>query len=131
MDKAWVKEAVRACETIGDAKSLLAECVKGSAFVSLHTKYGTYEDVSDTFQDLTGYSLKDVEGESAYSLFHPDDVKEVLKSHAYVTLKSEISKVTIRFRKPNGDYVKLKSYSRQLQGKDNNGMIVVFSYVKD
>ena len=109
--------------------TLLKECGAEKAFISLHTKDGAYLDVSESFQSITGYFLQDVEGESAYSYFHPEDVKEVLKSHASVTLNSDVSKVSIRYRKPNGSYVKLKSYSKQLQGEQNNGMIVVFSHV--
>jgi PAS domain S-box-containing protein len=123
------KEAIWACETINDARKLLVECSNESAFVSLHTKEGAYQDVSDSFQSITGYFLKGIEGESAYSYFHPDDVKEVLKSHASVTLNSDVSEVSIRYRKPNGSYVNLKSFSKQLQGEQNNGMIVVLSHI--
>lgn len=131
MDLNSGKESISNCMSTPDALAIMSNCTEHQSFASIHDKNGMYIQVSDSFRSITGFGLQDVEGDSAYSLFDPDDVKEVLKSHASVTLKPEVSSVSVRFRKKDGSYVKLESYSKQLQGEENEGIIVVFSHIVD
>lgn len=129
MDLNSGKESIAKCNSKSEALAILSNCIDHRSFASIHDKNGLYVEVSDSFRSITGFGLEDVEASSAYSLFHPDDVKEVLKSHASVTLKPELSAVSVRFRTKVGSYVKLQSYSKQLQGDENEGIIVVFSHI--
>jgi hypothetical protein len=79
----------------------------------------------------TGYNLEQLIGESAYYFFHGDDLKDILKSHASITLKPEVSVVNYRLRENDGSFTSLRTYSKQLPPNDGNGTIITMTEVVD
>ena len=80
---------------------LIAELA--SDCISVHSADGTYEFASPSFKDLLGYEPSDLVGQSAYLLFHPEDLARIAASHAQQG-EGVIQSVRYRLRRSDGDY---------------------------
>jgi len=115
------------CETTEEVEQLIRECTDSNFFVSVHNEQGMYLKASDTIKGITGYPFSELENQSCYDYFHPEDLVAVLKSHAGVTIKPSIGVVNYRFETKSGDFVQLESLSKQLKGKGVEDKIVVIT----
>lgn len=115
------------CQTAEEAMALFDNQNDPRIFVGLHTAQGAYIDVTQSFLNHSGYRSEQLIGESAYSFFHPEDMKAILKSHASITLKPQVSMVEYRLRKADNTYALLRTYSKQLPPEENDGMIVTIT----
>lgn len=73
--------------------------------ISLHDMEGNYTFVSPSMATL-GYEPKEMIGRSAYSLVHPDEIKDVIRQCSEdLSAYREIRKVECRLKKKDGSYV--------------------------
>ncbi len=127
MEEKNAVQALAECQSSEDANTLFENQDNPKKFVALHTSQGNFIRVSEGYLKHTGYSEKEIVGESAYSFFHADDMKDILKSHASITLKPEISTVEYRIRKADGSYTPVRTHSKQIPSDTGNGMIVTIT----
>ncbi|MCF8461911.1 MAG: PAS domain-containing protein [Flavobacteriales bacterium] len=120
-----------ACETAEQVNQLILDCTDPHVYVSVHNEQGMYLKASDTIEGITGFPFSEMKNQSCYDYFHSEDLVAVLKSHAGVTIKPSIGTVNYRFKTKSGNFVKLESLSKQLQGKDLAGTIVVITRLVD
>ena len=117
------------CQTKDQAQELFDNQNDSRKFVGLHTAQGNYIDVCEAFLVHSGYRKDQLIGESAYSFFHPEDMKAILKSHASITLKPEVATVEYRFRKADDSYSLFRTYSKQLSTNTEGGIIITYTEV--
>ncbi|WP_333810279.1 PAS domain-containing protein [Flavobacterium sp.] len=92
-----------------------------SDFIMQHQKDGTITYASNNSKKITGYSPAELLSKDPYSFFHPDDIERVKKQHANI-LENKNEIITFRFKKKNGKYVWLETYSKTIL--DNKNKIV-------
>ena len=114
--------------TKAEADEYLAQCGAENAMVSIHNPDGIYSNVSKTCQTLIGYKPKELIGNSPYDYFHAEDFQTILKSHAKVTVRTEVDKVDYRLRMPDGKYREVMSFSRQVKDPSGLEFILVLTF---
>ncbi len=110
-----------------EAVRLLDGCKEGDLMISIHDTQGMYIRVSESASTLTGYSSEELQGNSAYDYFHPDDFQAILKSHAKITIKPEVDDVKYRLKKADGELVSVQSLSRTITDNLGKEIIVAFT----
>lgn len=117
------------CQTKEQAQELFDNQSDSRKFIGLHTAQGGYVDVCEAFVNHSGYKKEQLVGESAYSFFHPEDMKAILQSHASITLKPEVASVEYRFRKADDSFSLFRTYSKQLSTETEDGMMITLTEV--
>ena len=90
-----------------------------SDFIMQHHNDGIITYVSNAAEKITGYSVTELINRDPYDFFHPDDIKRVKKQH-YDILENKHEIITFRFKKKNGRYIWLETYSKTILDKDKN-----------
>lgn len=129
MGKLFSDSTIANCCTKQDVERLIESCEEETLFVSLHNEQGAYLQASKTIEGITGYSFSELENQSCYDYFHDDDLVDMLKSHASVTIKPKVDKISYRFKAKNGSLIKLTSISKQLKEDGVEGKIIVITKV--
>ncbi|MCF8464610.1 MAG: PAS domain-containing protein [Flavobacteriales bacterium] len=127
MSVLFSESTLAACQTADQVNQLIVDCTDPLVFVSVHNEQGMYLKASETIETITGFPFSEMKNQSCYDYFHADDLVAILKSHAEVTIKPSVGVVNYRFKTKSGTYVWLESLSKQMQGKDLAGMIVVIT----
>ena len=107
------------CTSMEDALEIIRSCGIENGMISIHNPQGEYTAVSESAMTFVGRKPKELIGNSAYDFFHPEDFQTVLKSHAKITIRSDVDKVEYRLRMPNGVFKEVCSLSRQI--REQNG----------
>lgn len=127
MEQRTAIQVLKDCNSDEEAQKVFKEHPSSAQFVTIHNPQGAFINACPYYLAHTGYAIEDLIGESAYSFFHGDDLKEILKSHASITLRPEVSEVTYRLKAKNGSFILLRTYSKQLPTEDGSGTIVTIT----
>jgi PAS domain S-box-containing protein len=90
-----------------------------SDFIMQHQNDGIITYVSNAAEKITGYSISELIKRDPYDFFHPDDIVRVKKQHLNI-LENKNEIITFRFKKKNGRYIWLETYSKTILDKDKN-----------
>ncbi|WP_276316527.1 PAS domain-containing sensor histidine kinase [Halomonas flagellata] len=80
--------------------------------ISRHARDGTFLYASRAARDLLGYEPEELIGVSAYDLFHPSDLADLLNKSPRVYYHDGFYQQTYRFRARDGHYVWFETTSR-------------------
>jgi two-component system, LuxR family, sensor kinase FixL len=80
--------------------------------ISRHARDGTFLYASRAARDLLGYEPEELIGVSAYDLFHPADLADLLNKSPRVYYHAGFYQQTYRFRAKDGHYVWFETTSR-------------------
>ncbi len=80
--------------------------------ISRHARDGTFLYASGAARDLLGYEPEELVGVSAYDLFHPADLADLLNKSPRVYYHDGFYQQTYRFRARDGHYVWFETTSR-------------------
>ncbi|WP_444999465.1 PAS domain-containing sensor histidine kinase [Halomonas mongoliensis] len=80
--------------------------------ISRHARDGTFLYASEAARDLLGYEPEALIGVSAYDLFHPADLADLLNKSPRVYYHDGFYQQTYRFRARDGHYVWFETTSR-------------------
>lgn len=90
-----------------------------SDLIMQHLNDGTITYVSQNAEKITGYQPDELINKNPYNFYHPEDIDAISKQHQNIlNNKNEI--ITFRFRKKNGKYIWLETYTKTLLDEKNN-----------
>ncbi|MGC1247415.1 MAG: EAL domain-containing protein, partial [Spirulinaceae cyanobacterium] len=107
------KEAEIALQQSEERYRLLAE--NATDMISRHQPSGAYVYASPACQSLLGYEPEELINTDAYDLFHPDDIKNIRRSHKTILKNLVTDTVSYRMRHKAGHYIWLESKSKAVQ----------------
>lgn len=90
-----------------------------SDFIMQHQNDGIITYVSNAAEKITGYSISELINKDPYDFFHPEDIERVKKQHLNI-LENKHEIITFRFKKKNGTYIWLETYSKTILDKRKN-----------
>ena len=99
--------------------------------ITRHSPDGTFIYISPAVQSLLGYDESDLVGKAPFSFYHPDDIEMVQQQLIAALAESDISKVTLRFRRRDGDYIWLETISRTIRDTDSDEPIEIIANSRD
>lgn len=85
---------------------------KASDLICLHDPDGTYRYVSPSSHSMLGYRPSKLVGRSPYTFFHPDDLALIRENHDTALEVLEAQSMTYRYRRKDGTYIWLETYTR-------------------
>lgn len=95
--------------------------------ITRHTIEGTYLYCSPVVKDLLGFKPEDLIGQSVYTYYHPEDLKEVAATHSAVAVSSKAHTVSYRIRKKDGSYTWFETTSKTVPNPNGKKEIVCVS----
>ncbi len=107
------KEIEQALRESEEKYRLLAE--NSTDMISRHLPTGHYLYVSPACRSLLGYEPDELIGRDPYTLFHPDDVSTIEKTHRSVLADRELRTVTYRILHKDGHYVWLETTNHTIR----------------
>jgi len=122
-----IEEEFFKCSTEEAAQQLLDGLQLTNALISIHDPNGVYLQVSSSVTEFWGYRPQDLIGNSAYDYFHPDSIKDVLRSHASVNVRPGVERVDYRVRKADRSYLHVHTFSKTLKRKDGTEFILALT----
>lgn len=99
--------------------------------ISRHARDGTFLYASHAARDLLGYEPQELVGASAYDLFHPDDLHDLLTKSPRVYHRNGFYRHTYRFRAKQGHYVWFETTSRTRRHPATGELIDILSVSRD
>ncbi|MGS2742937.1 PAS domain-containing sensor histidine kinase [Halomonas sp. LS-001] len=99
--------------------------------ISRHARDGTFLYASQAARDLLGYEPAELIGVSAYQLFHPADLSDLLNKSPRVYYHDGFYQQTYRFRAKNGHYVWFETTSRTRRDADTGELIDILCVSRD
>ena len=99
--------------------------------ISRHARDGTFLYASQAARDLLGYEPAELIGVSAYQLFHPADLSDLLNKSPRVYYHDCFYQQTYRFSAKNGHYVWFETTSRTRRDADTGELIDILCVSRD
>ncbi|MCC5882193.1 MAG: PAS domain S-box protein [Halomonas sp.] len=99
--------------------------------ISRHARDGTFLYASQAARSLLGYEPEELIGVSAYDLFHPADLADLLNKSPRVYYHDGFYQHTYRFRAKNGRYVWFETTSRTRRDPTTGELIDVLCVSRD
>ena len=99
--------------------------------ISRHARDGTFLYASNAARDLLGYAPEELIGVSAYQLFHPADLSDLLNKSPRVYYHAGFYQQTYRFRAKNGHYVWFETTSRTRRDPATGELIDILCVSRD
>ena len=99
--------------------------------ISRHARDGTFLYASQAARDLLGYEPEELIGVSAYDLFHPSDLADLLNKSPRVYYHDGFYQQTYRFRAKSGRYVWFETTSRTRRDPASGELIDVLCVSRD
>ncbi|MCE8015976.1 PAS domain S-box protein [Halomonas sp. MCCC 1A17488] len=99
--------------------------------ISRHARDGTFLYASKAARDLLGYEPEELIGVSAYDLFHPSDLADLLNKSPRVYYHDGFYQQTYRFRAKDGHYVWFETTSRTRRDPASGELIDVLCVSRD
>ncbi|RFA28593.1 PAS domain-containing sensor histidine kinase [Alkalilimnicola ehrlichii] len=111
------EEGLSALTDDAERNRLLAEMAEQSTdMISRHTPDDwRFIYASPAVERLLGFTVEEIVGQSAYDLYHPDDVEDFKRRSPKVTYDKGLYTHTYRFRCKDGHYTWLESTSRTIR----------------
>lgn len=99
--------------------------------ISRHARDGTFLYASRAARSLLGYEPEELIGVSAYDLFHPSDLADLLNKSPRVYYHDGFYQQTYRFRARAGHYVWFETTSRTRRDPDTGELIDILCVSRD
>ncbi len=99
--------------------------------ISRHARDGTFLYASRAARDLLGYEPEELIGVSAYDLFHPTDLADLLNKSPRVYYHAGFYQQTYRFRARDGHYVWFETTSRTRRDPDTGELLDILCVSRD
>ncbi|WP_111412621.1 PAS domain S-box protein [Billgrantia lactosivorans] len=99
--------------------------------ISRHARDGTFLYASQAARDLLGYEPEELIGVSAYDLFHPSDLADLLNKSPRVYYHDGFYQQTYRFRAKDGHYVWFETTSRTRRDPVSGELLDVLCVSRD
>ncbi|WP_373181658.1 PAS domain S-box protein [Halomonas campaniensis] len=99
--------------------------------ISRHARDGTFLYASQAARDLLGYAPEELIGVSAYDLFHPEDLTDLLNKSPRVYYHDGFYQQTYRFRARDGHYVWFETTSRTRRDPATGELIDILCVSRD
>lgn len=99
--------------------------------ISRHARDGTFLYASQAARDLLGYEPEELIGVSAYDLFHPADLADLLNKSPRVYYHDGFYQQTYRFRAKDGHYVWFETTSRTRRDPATGELVDVLCVSRD
>ena len=128
-DKTEQKEMEEALAKSEREYRLLAE--HATDMISRHRPDGTYIYVSPACRSLLGYEPEELINADAYSLFHPEDLEAVSRSHVTIQQGINVVFVTYRIRRRDGSYVWVETTSKTVLDETSGEFSEIVAITRD
>ncbi|WP_422102460.1 PAS domain-containing sensor histidine kinase [Vreelandella sp.] len=99
--------------------------------ISRHARDGTFLYASQAARELLGYEPEELMGRSAYQLFHPADLSDLLNKSPRVYYHDGFYQQTYRFRAKAGHYVWFETTSRTRRDADTGELLDILCVSRD
>ncbi|KAA0011136.1 PAS domain S-box protein [Billgrantia pellis] len=99
--------------------------------ISRHARDGTFLYASQAARELLGYEPEELIGVSAYDLFHPSDLADLLNKSPRVYYRDGFYQQTYRFRAKNGHYVWFETTSRTRRDPRSGELLDILCVSRD
>ncbi|CAN0516099.1 unnamed protein product [Ectocarpus sp. 12 AP-2014] len=99
--------------------------------ISRHARDGTFLYASQAARELLGYEPDELLGVSAYRLFHPSDLSDLLNKSPRVYYRNGFYQQTYRFRAKAGHYVWLETTSRTRRDPHTGELLDILCVSRD
>ncbi|WP_445157025.1 ATP-binding protein [Halomonas sp. E14] len=99
--------------------------------ISRHARDGTFLYASQAARDLLGYEPEELVGVSAYELFHPADLADLLNKSPRIYYHDGFYQQTYRFRAKDGHYVWFETTSRTRRDPATGELVDVLCVSRD
>lgn len=99
--------------------------------ISRHARDGTFLYASQAARELIGYEPDELLGVSAYRLFHPDDLSDLLNKSPRVYYRDGFYQHTYRFRANAGHYVWFETTSRTRRDPHTGELLDILCVSRD
>lgn len=99
--------------------------------ISRHARDGTFLYASQAARELLGYEPDELIGVSAYQLFHPADLNDLLNKSPRVYYRDGFYQQTYRFRAKAGHYVWFETTSRTRRDTETGELIDILCVSRD
>ncbi|MBB3191467.1 PAS domain-containing sensor histidine kinase [Halomonas cerina] len=99
--------------------------------ISRHARDGTFLYASRAARDLLGYEPEELIGVSAYDLFHPADLKDLLNKSPRIYHHDGFYQQTYRFRAKDGHYVWFETTSRTRRDPASGELVDILCVSRD
>ncbi|WP_346797309.1 PAS domain-containing protein [Halomonas sp. Bachu 37] len=99
--------------------------------ISRHARDGTFLYASQAARELLGYAPEELIGVSAYDLFHPTDLNDLLTKSPRVYYHAGFYQQTYRFRAKQGHYVWFETTSRTRRDPDSGELLDILCVSRD
>lgn len=99
--------------------------------ISRHARDGTFLYASQAARDLLGYAPQELIGVSAYDLFHPSDLADLLNKSPRVYYHDGFYQQTYRFRAKDGRYVWFETTSRTRRDPTTGELLDILCVSRD
>lgn len=99
--------------------------------ISRHARDGTFLYASQAARELLGYEPDELIGVSAYQLFHPTDLDDLLSKSPQVYYHDGFYQQTYRFRAKAGHYVWFETTSRTRRDSTTGELIDILCVSRD
>ena len=99
----------------------------GTDMISVHDAEGTYLYASPSAERLFGWSPAELVGQSAYALFHPEDIARIQRDHAAHGSERDAGFVRYRLRCADGSFRLAETRSRPKLVQGEVRYIVAFT----
>lgn len=99
--------------------------------ISRHARDGTFLYASRAARDLLGYEPEELIGVSAYDLFHPADLADLLNKSPRVYYHDGFYQQTYRFRARDGHYVWFETTSRTRRDPQSGELLDILCVSRD
>lgn len=99
--------------------------------ISRHARDGTFLYASQAARELLGYEPDELVGVSAYQLFHPADLNDLLNKSPRVYYHDGFYQQTYRFRAKAGHYVWFETTSRTRRDAETGELLDILCVSRD
>ncbi|PMR75541.1 ATP-binding protein [Billgrantia endophytica] len=99
--------------------------------ISRHARDGTFLYASQASRELLGYEPEELVGVSAYELFHPSDLADLLNKSPRVYYHDGFYQQTYRFRAKEGHYVWFETTSRTRRDPTTGELLDILCVSRD
>lgn len=99
--------------------------------ISQHAPDGTYLYLSPSCRNILGYDPEELIGVNPYTLFHPDDIAAIVKSHETLIKTPDNYMVTYRIKRKDGQYTWVETNNKTIRNASNDSILQIICISRD